>query len=152
MVQCSAHVVIDANLDRVWRALSDPREVPQWDSNLAHPLDVPPNYPHLTQEQEAQWKYWLGPFPCVLHDRPFDVVARQTYASNNRVAFIRFRERYTLHAVAPAQTQVDFVVSIWTTIPILGPGLDRLALKPITDKTIAASLKKLRQWCETHPS
>jgi hypothetical protein len=150
MVECIASVTINAAIKRVWRALSTRSEVPKWDSNLTRPIDVPDHYPHLEKGQVAKWKYWIGPFPCVLYDQPIEAIDCQTYAAENKVAFIRFKERYSIKAISNTQTQVDFNVNIWTTLPLMGPTLDKFILKPITDKTISSSLRKLKDWCENN--
>ena len=51
-------VVIDADRERVWRALTMPSELIAWDERILSPIDEPGQYPFAGQH--VRWRYRLG--------------------------------------------------------------------------------------------
>ena len=72
MIEFTETVQIGTSVERVWRALTVPAEVVQWDSGIVEPIDAPPDYPQ--PGQHVRWRYRLGPVPLILHDRPTEVL------------------------------------------------------------------------------
>ena len=70
--------LIDAPVDRVWRALCDPAEVVQWDAGVIIAIDAPADYPR--PGQTVRWRYRSERRPELL-DRPQEVVPEQKLRS-----------------------------------------------------------------------
>lgn len=133
------HIVIDAPVERVWRALTQPAEVSQWDG--AVPILIPDGYP--APGQHALWRTRLGPFPVKLHDRVHTVVPLSRLGSTIDVGFIHVDEDYRLGSVPStggAELRIDHEVS--TGIP----GLGWLAVRMV-NSDLARSMERLRRLC-----
>jgi hypothetical protein len=134
----SVCVDIRATRERVWRALTAPEEVAQWDG--ATPVRVPDGYPHVGQH--ALWRVRFGPFPVTLHDHVEVVEERRVLGAALAVSFVRLSERYTLEQI-PDGTRLVSDNQVSAAIA----GLGRLALR-LTQRNVESSMARLRSFCE----
>ena len=84
MIEFSETVRIATSVERVWRALTAPAEVVQWDSGVIEPIDAPADYPQ--PGQHVRWRYRYGPIPLILEDRPSEVVPNSILRSSITLA------------------------------------------------------------------
>ena len=137
-------LTIDATVERVWRALTDPGEVIVWDTGVLEALDAPADYPQ--PGQHVRWRYRNGAFRT-LHDRPVEVVAQRTLRSLLSVGPFRFDETYTLEQGTGGGTALSVAMIMRVPIPVvsllLEPWLERE-----TRRTVGASMAVLKQHCE----
>ncbi len=136
---------IDATPARVWRALCDPAEVVQWDSGVESALDAPADYPQ--PGQHVRWRYRSGPFR-LLHDKPQQVEPERRLRSLLAVGPFRFDETYTL-AAEDNGCLLTTAMQVRLSIPALGWPFERFMLGPQTKRAVAASMRALKQHCET---
>ena len=141
-------VVIEAPVGRVWRALTEPREVVAWDTGLGDPLDAPPDYPQ--PGQHVRWRYRLGPLPLLLHDRPQEVSEGRLLRSLIAIGPVRIDETYTLSA-AGMGTRLTASLSVRTALPVIGPLVERLFVARQSEATVEQSLAAIKRHCETRP-
>ena len=130
---------------RVWRALCDPAEVVQWDSGVESALDAPADYPQ--PGQHVRWRYRSGPFR-LLHDRPQQVEPERTLRSMLTVGPFRFDETYTIETEDNG-CLLTTAMQVRLPIPALGWPFERFMLGPQTKRTVTASMRALKQHCET---
>jgi hypothetical protein len=142
----SETIVIAADPERVWRALSNPAEVICWDTGVVEPLDAPPDYPRAGQH--VRWRYRLGPLPLTLHDRPTRVEFASVLRSSIRLGPFDFDETYTLRDQGSSTTQLTAELSLASTVPILGSLLDRIVGRPLARSTVRGSLAAIKRHCE----
>jgi uncharacterized protein YndB with AHSA1/START domain len=147
MYSFDVSIDIAAPTSRVWRALCDPAEVVQWDSGVEEALDAPEDYPQ--PGQYVRWRYSNGPFR-ILHDRPQEVVPERTLRSLITVGPARFDETYTLEAV-DGGTRLSAKMDVRVPVPVLGLGIERLYAGPQARGAVEASLRAIKQHCETKP-
>ena len=135
-------VEIDAPIERVWRALTVPSEVSQWDG--VEPLDVPDDYP--APGQHARWRTRFAGVPITLHDRITAVEDPHRFASTIDVAFVHVEEEYRLTASADGGTSLvsDNDVSSGAL------GMGGLAAR-LTRANVRTSMERLRKHCEGSP-
>ena len=139
-------IEIAADPKRVWRALSIPAEVVCWDTGVVMPLDAPPDYPRAGQH--VRWRYWLGPLPLILHDRPTRVEPDSLLRSSIRLGPFDFDETYALRNKGSSATQLTAKLSLASTVPILGCLLERLVGQPFARSTVRRSLAAIKRHCE----
>ncbi len=94
MPHVSVAIDIAAPVDRVWRALTVPAEVSQWDGVL--PVDIPNRYPVVGQH--ARWLIRVGPLRLTLHDRIRVVEPGARLGSTLDIGLVHIEEQYTLLA------------------------------------------------------
>jgi uncharacterized protein YndB with AHSA1/START domain len=134
----SVAIDIAAPVDRVWRALTVPAEVSQWDGVL--PVDVPDRYPLVGQH--ARWLVRVGPLRLTLHDRIRVVEPGTRLASTIDIGLVHIEEQYTLETtVGGTHVASDNEVSARL------PGLHRWAGLQ-TRWNLEASVRRLKRFCE----
>ena len=137
---------IHAPIHRVWRALSDPTEVTQWDATVTEALDAPPDYPQ--PRQHVRWR--TAGSPQLLHDHPRHVEPPTRLHSHLTIGRDHLDETYTLTPVSPTTTQLDCHVRVTHHLPLIGPLIARLRTLPQTRTAFHASLTNLKNHCERH--
>jgi hypothetical protein len=146
MMEFDERVRIAASVERVWRALTAPAEVAEWDSGIVEPIDAPPDYPR--PGQHVRWRYRLGPLPLILHDRPTEVVPASILRSSIRLGPFDFDETYELQSLDPGATSLRARLLVSSSVPLLGPLLARLLGAPLARATVRSSLAAIRRHCE----
>ena len=146
---------VHAPIERVWRALCAPTEVPQWDTTVLEALDAPPDYPQPGQHVRWRTRTSNSPLPKrggagggVLHDRPQHVEPPTLLHSHLALNRDRLDETYTLTALDPSTTDLICYVNVSYAFPILGPFIARLGTLPQTRAAFEASLANLKRHCE----
>lgn len=147
MIEFSEQVQIAAGVERVWRALTVPAEVVQWDSGVIDPIDAPPDYPQ--PGQHVRWRYRLGPIPLILVDRPSEVVPNSILRSSIRLGPFAFDETYRLRSPEPLVTQLAAELTLCSRVPVIGSLLERVAGAPLARSTVRTSLQAIKRHCET---
>ena len=84
MITIAMAAVIDAEHDRVWRALTDPSELVAWDERILAPVEPPDRYPF--SGQHVRWRYRLGSVQLVMHERPLEVVPGERLRTSIRTS------------------------------------------------------------------
>lgn len=146
MRELSERVRIAASVERVWRALTVPAEVAQWDSGIVEPIDAPLDYPR--PGQHVRWRYRLGPLPLILHDRPTEVVPASILRSSIRLGPFDFDETYELERLEFSSTSLRARLVVSSGMPLLGSLLARLVGAPLARATVRSSLEAIRVHCE----
>lgn len=108
-------------------------------------MDAPPGYPH--PGQHVRWRYSNGPFRT-LHDRPQEVEPEQTLRSLISIGPFSFDETYTLEDTDTG-CRLLAMMALRAQPPLLGWILELAYLGPATRKTVAASLRAIKRYCET---
>jgi hypothetical protein len=146
LIEFTETVQIAASVERVWRALTAPAEVVQWDSGIVEPIDAPPDYPQ--PGQHVRWRYRLGPVPLTLHDRPTEVLRDSTLRSSIDLGPFSFDETYQLQSPESATTLLSARLVLSSSLPVLGSLLERAVGAPFARATVRSSLDAIRLHCE----
>lgn len=147
MIEFTEAVEIGASVERVWRALTAPPEVVQWDAGVVEPIDAPPDYPQ--PGQHVHWRYRLGPVPLILHDRPTEVVQDSTLRSSIDLGPFRFDETYQLESPGSGATRLRARLVLSSRLPVVGWLLERLVGAPLAKATVRTSLDAIKLHCES---
>lgn len=147
MIEFTETVQIAAGVERVWRALTAPAEVVQWDSGVIEPIDAPPDYPQ--PGQHVRWRYRLGPLPLTLHDRPTEVLRVSVLRSSIELGPFSFDETYELHSPESSTTLLSARLVLSSSLPVLGSLLERVVGAPLARATVRSSLEAIRLHCES---
>lgn len=149
MIEFEETIEIATGVERVWRALTVPDEVVQWDTGIVEPLDAPPDYPR--PGQHVRWRYRLGPIPLLLHDRPSEVVRNSTLRSSIRLGPFAFDEVYRLDSSDLRRTRLTARLAVSSAAPLVGSLLERVAGAPLARTTVRSSLEAIKRHCEAAP-
>jgi len=134
---------------RIWRALTVPSEVIQWDTGVIEPLDAPSDYPRAGQR--VHWRYRLGPIPLILHDQPKEVLPEDTLCSSIGLGPFQFDETYTIASRTPGCSELTAELCVSSAVPLVGALLARLVGYPLARATVRASLRSIKRHCEAAP-
>lgn len=140
--------VIEAERRRVWRALTDPRELVIWDRQLVAPIDAVPTTPHAGQH--VRWRCRLGSAQLVMHECTGEVSPPERLGSTLSFGALSFHRTWTL-APDPAvdiHTRLTMKLSTSNTVAVMGDVIDRFSLRRIAAERIADSLAGVRKHCE----
>ncbi len=148
VITITMSTVINARPGRVWRALTQPRELVRWDERIVEPIDVPADYPK--EGQHARWRSRSGGVQVVIHDRPQQVVPGTRLHSSVAVGLFRFEATYTLHIEAgePGKTRLGLKLVANNAMPMMGGELDRFAVRRMAVEHVDTSLRSVQKWCE----
>jgi len=146
LIEFTETVQIETSVERVWRALTVPAEVVQWDSGIIEPIDAPPDYPQ--PGQHVRWRYRLGPVPLILHDRPTEVQHGSTLRSSIELGLFSFDETYELHSRESSSTLLSARLAVSSNVPVIGVLLERVAGAPLARATVRTSLEAIKRHCE----
>jgi hypothetical protein len=146
LIEFNQTIQIETSAERVWRALTVPAEVVQWDSGIIEPIDAPPDYPQ--PGQHVRWRYRLGPIPLVLDDRPSEVLRNSILRSSIHLGPFAFDEIYDLHAPEPAVTLLTAKLTLSSGVPVVGSLLERVVGAPLARTTVRTSLRAIKRHCE----
>ena len=146
MIDFTETVQIGASVERVWRALTAPAEVVQWDTGIVGPIDAPSDYP--LPGQHVRWRYRFGPIPMVLDDRPTEVLENSTLRSSIELGPFSFDETYELSSPDPSITLLTARLILTSDLPVVGVLLERVAGGPLAKTTVRTSLQAIKRHCE----
>jgi len=140
--------VIDAEPDRVWRALTDPAELVSWHERIIAPVEQPDPYPF--SGQHVRWRYKLGNVQLVMHDRPLEVVDQERLRAAISVGSMRYEQTFTLQTEpgSPARTRLGMRVAAENSIALIGEVVDRFEVRRMATEHIDTTLRALTLWCE----
>ena len=147
MIEFTETVQIDTSVERVWRALTLPAEVVQWDSGIIEPIDAPSDYPQ--PGQHVRWRYRLGPVPLILHDCPTEVLQDSTLRSSIVLGPFSFDETYRLRSPESSTTLLSARLTVSSNLPVIGLLLERVAGAPLARTTVRSSLRAIKRHCES---
>lgn len=146
LIEFTETVEIATSVERVWRALTVPAEVVQWDTGIIEPIDAPSDYPQ--PGQHVRWRYRLGPLPLILDDRPTEVLDNSTLRSSIELGPFSFDETYRLSSPEPSSTLLSARLTLTSNLPVVGVLLERVAGAPLARATVRTSLQAIKRHCE----
>lgn len=144
-------VVIDADRQRVWRALTQPSELMGWDDRvLASPSAVGG---HPAAGQHLRWRYRLGGVPVVLHEELVEISPQERLSSRLRVGSLRFEQTYTLstESLDPPRTRLGMKLVTTSSVAVLGDVVDRFSVRKLAAERIDHTLRAVQDWCHMNP-
>ena len=140
--------VIHASRERVWRAISEPRERIRWDERILSLVRPAPDHPY--GDQAAHWRYQLGSVPVALEDQPLEVVPGKRLRHALAIGSFRFEQTYTLSDEGAEHTRLSLRFSApENSIPVVGGTLDRFDLRRLASEIVDGNLRALQEWCES---
>jgi uncharacterized protein YndB with AHSA1/START domain len=144
-------VVIDADRERVWRALTEPAELVAWDDRSLAAGESPTNYPFAGSR--VQWRYRLGGVPVVLHENPLEISRLERLSSSLRIGSLRLEQTYTLTTESrePARTRLGMKLVTTSSVPVVGDVVDRFGVRKMAAERIDQTLRSVQNWCHQNP-
>jgi len=131
----------------VWKALTDPSQVPRWRPGHLCALDPVEGYPR--PGVRMRWRVKLHELPVTLEDVPLDVVPEARLRSTLALGLFRFEETFTLQETgAFRQTRLGLRISAASEMPVVGGALDRFAVRRFATDLASSYLQAIRDWCE----
>ena len=151
MITIAMVAMIEAEHQRVWRALTDPGELVSWHEHIIAPVESPDAYP--CSGQHVRWRYKLGNVQLVMHDRPLEVIDQKRLRASISVGSMRYEQTFTLQPEpgTPSRTRLSMRVSAENSIALIGETVDRFEVRRMASEHIDTTLGALQKWCENHP-
>jgi uncharacterized protein YndB with AHSA1/START domain len=148
LITIAMATVIGADHQRVWRALTDPSQLMEWDERLIAPVDAHDGYPF--SGQHLRWRYRLGKVQLVMHDRPVEVRAPERLCSDISLGSMRYQQTFSLLAEQgeQARTRLGMKVVASNSIPVMGDVVDRFSVRRMAAAHIDTTLRSLQKYCE----
>ncbi len=145
-------VVIDADRERVWRALTDPSELVAWDERIISAVDEGSRRQPFSGEA-VRWRYRLGSVQVVLHEQPLEVERPSRLSSSLKLGSMRFEQTYTLTTEpdTPLRTRLGMKLVTTSSVPVIGDVVDRFGVRKLAAERIDETLRSVQTWCEQHP-
>jgi uncharacterized protein YndB with AHSA1/START domain len=144
-------VVIDADRERVWRSLTEPSELLEWDERILASVGDASGYPFTGQHM--RWRYRLGGVPVVLHDHPLEISRLERLSSALKVGSLRFEQTYTLttESLDPPRTRLGMKLVTTSSVPVVGDVVDRFGVRKMAAERIDHTLRSVQEWCHENP-
>ena len=144
-------VVIDADRQRVWRALTAPSELTAWNEQILSSIDEPGEYPFAGQH--VRWHYRLGSVRVVLHEQPLEIVRLERLCSALRTGSMRFEQTFTLTSESrdPPRTRLSMKLVTKSSVPVVGDVIDRFSVRKMAAERLDRTLRSVQSWCHEHP-
>jgi uncharacterized protein YndB with AHSA1/START domain len=142
-------VVIEADRERVWRALTEPSELVAWDDRVLAPVGDTGRYPFAGQA--VRWRYRLGGVPVVLHEQPQEISPLERLTSTLKVGSLRFDQTYSLstESLDPPRTRLGMKLVTTSSVPVIGDVVDRFGVRRLAAERIDHNLRAVQAWCQT---
>jgi hypothetical protein len=144
--QFEAAAIIQAPVERVWRALIDPAEVVMWDGAVESVEQLTQPYPR--PGQHARWRYRLGPIRVTLHDQPLEVAPEERFRSRIRVGPFNLDETYELAPEGDEAARLSLRLRVWLGLSLLGPLLDQFVSGRVARTSVRGALVSIKSHCE----
>lgn len=150
MITLMMSVVIDSDRKRVWRALTEPDQVVEWDEHVLGSVDAPAE---PFSGQHIRWRYKLGTVQVVLHERRHEIANPERLSSTLSVGSMRLEQTYTLseEPTDPSRTRLGMKVVATSQVPVLGAVIDRFGVRKLAAERVDATLRSVKRWCQDHP-
>jgi uncharacterized protein YndB with AHSA1/START domain len=144
-------VVIDADRERVWRALTEPSELLAWDDRVLSPAGEGTAYPFTGQR--VRWRHRLGSVQVVLHEQPLEIEPGERLTSALKVGSMRFEQTFTLtiESEDPPRTRLGMKLVTTSSVPVVGDVVDRFSVRKLAAERIDRTLRSIQTWCNQHP-
>ena len=144
-------VVIDADRERVWRALTVPSELVARDERILSSIDATAAYPFAGQH--VRWRYRLGSVQVVLHEQPLEIVRPERLCSALKVGSMRFEQTFTLTSESsePPRTRLGMKLVTTSSVPVVGDVVDRFNVRKMAADHVDRTLRSVQGWCQEHP-
>ena len=151
MITTALAVVVAAERERVWRALTDPAEIVRWDETRTALVDCERLYPQIGER--VRWRSKLGTVALVLNETPNEIEPPERLAIACKSGTLRFEQLYLLVAepadrAQAARTRVSLKLSSRNTLQLIGAEVDRFDIRKLLIERIDCSLRALQKWCE----
>lgn len=135
---------VPASRGRVWRALTEPRELAVWNPGRLAALDPAEGYP--TPGRPVRWQCRLARVPVVLRECPVEVIPRERLRSALSLGPFAFEATYTLVCATGSQTQLGLRLVASNVIPVAGGVLDRFEVRRVAAQLVTETLEAFRSW------
>jgi hypothetical protein len=141
---------VSANRQRVWRALTEPKELIRWDDRILALVGPADGYPQ--SGKQIRWRYRLGTVPVMLRSSPVDVVPGELLHTISSLGLFRFDETFTLGQDGEDldRTRVILKLRAENSLPVVGGLLDRFAVRRVATEIVDRKLRSVQKWCEGH--
>ncbi len=147
--------VIDADRERVWRALTEPSELAAWDERvLASKNDASGDAsPYPSAGQHLRWRVRLGGVPVVLHEQPQEISRLERLSSTLKIGSLRLEQTYTLsvESLQPPRTRLGMKLVTTSSVAVVGDVVDRFGVRKLAAERIDHTLRAVHDWCQMNP-
>lgn len=137
--------VIEADPERVWKALTHPDEIVAWDERMLAPVDPGSDYPF---SGSVRWRYQLGTVQLVMHDRPLEVVPGSRLKRKIRLGSLRYDQTFSLTPLEGRPGHTNLAIKLVTPnwIPLVGDSVDRFSARELATRHVDDTLRQVQSF------
>jgi hypothetical protein len=156
-------VVIDADRERVWRALTEPSELVAWDDRIVSAIDSLATSSGAVEDsgttrypfagEHVRWRVRLGSVQVVMHEQPLEIERPERLSSALKVGSLRLEQTYTLTSEShhPPRTRLGMKLVTTSSVPVVGDVVDRFSVRKMAAERIDHTLRAVQTYCHAHP-
>jgi hypothetical protein len=171
LITVALSATIDAPVNRVWHALTDPSERVVWDERIlgevslsrrsARTTPTPPasrtsSTAELSQfenniPEKTKWRFRLGGIPLVMQDMLQNAERNTRLASRISIGSMHFDQTFTLFREDDAsgpRTRLSMKLVAPNQIAVIGEVVQRLDVQKIVIEYVDTTLRQVRKHCE----
>jgi len=150
---------IGAPIDRVWRALTDPSERPEWDERVLGPVTLARRNVKSKRRRtvstpalrKADWRFRLGSVPLVMHEEVVDENPNERLVGRISMGSMQFDQTLTLHCEddeSGPQTRLGMKLVAHNQIAVIGEVVQRLDVQKLVIEYVDTTLRQVQKHCE----
>ncbi len=162
MITVALSATIGAPIDRVWRALTDPSERPEWDERILGSVSLARRKTQKTKSTQnevtptpvlrrADWRFRLGAVPLVMHEEVVDEDANERLVGRISIGSMHFDQTLTLHREddeSGPKTRLGMKLVAHNQIAVIGEVVQRLDVQKLVIEYVDTTLRQVQKHCE----
>lgn len=159
MITVALSATIGAPIDRVWLALTDPTERPEWDERILGPVSLARrgttskrrNTEAAPALRRADWRFRLGRVPLVMREEVVDENPNERLVGRISMGSMHFDQTLTLHREddeSGPQTRLGMKLVAHNQIAVIGEVVQRLDVQKLVIEYVDTTLRQVQKHCE----
>lgn len=165
MITVALTATIDAEGERVWRALVEASERPLWDDRILGEIHLPMPRKrggrsnartradrHADTLRRTVWRFRLGGVPLVMVDEVYRQEGRERLVGRISIGSLHFDQVITVHEERDSSgphTRLGMKLVAGNSIAVISELVPRLDVQRIVIEYVDTTLRQIRKYCET---
>lgn len=165
MITVALTATIDAEGERVWRAIVEASERPLWDDRILGEIQLPmprkrggPSKGigrfdrHANVIRRTAWRFRLTDVPLVMVDEVYRQEGRERLVGRISIGSLHFDQVITVHEERDSSgphTRLGMKLVAGNSIAVISELVPRLDVQRIVIEYVDTTLRQIRKYCET---
>ena len=165
MITVALTATIDAEGERVWRAIVEASERPLWDDRILGEIQLPKprvrgrpsnriarSDLHTNVIRRTAWRFRLTDIPLVMVDEVYRQEGRERLVGRISIGSLHFDQVITVHEEwdsSGPHTRLGMKLVAGNSIAVISELVPRLDVQRIVIEYVDTTLRQIRKYCET---